>query len=826
MFNLFYQFGLELSPLLKRVDIITASRPIADTLSKAFSELLSIVTGVAITFWQIVHGNNTSTSLDIFSTFGSSIETFRSRVTQCSQDMWSHSLRTNALHETNALEALQAWLAPQDSVLAFLASNNINIANRPEQFTCTWFQTYLTNFLRGSENSLIVEGKAGSGKTTLANWTVDRLQRPIGRKFVSPMSFFFNSNVPGLATSFALLKTLLWQILSQRIGDIHLYRTLSEAYHESKDTNSLNQNEDILWSSLEKVLTAISREEPDTLVLVVDGLDEISGQKQHAQTVAKRLHDMASSISGLKLIRFSQPLDVPHKNSEHVTLSTETVLEDIRAILRRELGGHKAFSDKDDFAQESTIDKLAVAADGSILWAWLAAQYVNHQKVHSNLDEAVQTLVTSHKTIPDIVERLIPVLNLGPHVKSLLPIILAAERPLLLSEIDLLLRAQPSRLEMSDKSVDVHDLVKSVSAFTIKGEGLLAVRHVAVKAALIAFSEKSKDYSAIKDRHRDMLTRVLIHAKTSLREDQEPTLGYLDLSRIHRPSQARQLLEYTVRYWIVHFKKSPLLKTNGDLDVPKEFGSILPNTVTLALLEEATWRAQTSRTEAVETYELAYRIRKTLFGQDQPSTLQTAIVIAKLYETVLIRLNDATTWYITSIRAASNILGSHHDLVVQLCLCLLRVTESLVTKKRSQITTYREETLRILVSAYTYRYGATSKEVHAVYKQLIELYLYIGESEKIEEFKEKTSSTTVDDQDGYNENGDKPSRSVDVTLLKHKEKELIDTFEGSLFAGYREETSEALTLAMVEGIISRTKDFIQREEYEKAEELYIELWWK
>lgn len=808
------------------MDIITKSRPILDILSKAFSELLSIVTGVAITFWQIVHGANSSTSLDVFSAFGSQIEVFRTRVSQTSQNMWSFSLTTHGFEEKHILEALQTWLAPQDTVLAFLASNNINIVSRPEQFTCTWFQSHLTNFLRNGDSSLIVDGKSGAGKTTLANWTVNRLQRPLGRKLVSPLSFFFNSSIPTQTTSFALLKTLLWQVLSQHIGDIRLYKTLTEAYHAFKDTNTAHQNEEILWSVLEKVLLVFSKDASNTLVLVVDGLDETSGTKQQAQAIADRLHDLTAKIPPLKLIRFSQPLSAPHKKSVHVTLSLDVVHDDIRMVIRRQLITYKPFAEKDDFAQDALVEKLATAADESILWAWLGTQYIKLQKIHATLDEALQTLSASQRTVADVVERLVPALNIGPQAKSLLSIILAAERPLLLSEIELLLKAHPSRLDMDEKSVDLLEPLNSIAPFTVKGEGLIAIRHVAIKAALIATSEKSKELSLIKDRHRDLLTRILIHAKASLREDHELTLKYLDLDSIHRPSKARQLLEYTVRYWIDHFKGSPDSKPGGEVDVPKEFNRILPDTVTLVLLEEATWRAELSSSQAVDLHALAYRVRKAAFGQDHPSVLQTAIVVAKLYETTLLKRHDAATWYITAIRVAVKILRSHHDLIVQLCLCLLRVTESLVTKTRNQITTYREETLRTLVSAYSYRYGATSKEVYAVYKQLTELYLFIGEAEKTAEFQKKTESTVVDDRNGQQDTGEKVSRSVDVTLLKHKEKELVDTFEGSLFAGYQEETSETFSLLMVESIFARTTEFVQREDFEKAEELYIELWWK
>ena len=132
----------------------------------------------------------------------------------------------------------------------------------------------------------------------------------------------------------------------------------------------------------------------------------------------------------------------------------------------------------------------------------------------------------------------------------------------------------------------------------------------------------------------------------------------------------------------------------------------------------------------------------------------------------------------------------------------------------------------MLVSAYIYRYGASSSEVHAVYKQLTELYIFIGETEKTIEFKEKTESAALDEQNGHSENTDKVSRSVNVTLIKHRERETVDTFEGSLFVGYQEETSEAFNLVMVESIFARATEMLKREEFEKTEELYIELWWK
>ena len=161
-------------------------------MGRAFSELLNIVSGIAIGFYSAVHGGHESTRLDIYVTFSAPIENFRSRVERCFYDMWGYQLRQRGFDDEDGhFELLRKWLAPQDSVLAFLAANRISLAARPEEYTCTWIQPQLNHFFRNEDKVLVVEGKAGSGKTTLANWVVNRLQRPIGGRTVSTLSFFY-----------------------------------------------------------------------------------------------------------------------------------------------------------------------------------------------------------------------------------------------------------------------------------------------------------------------------------------------------------------------------------------------------------------------------------------------------------------------------------------------------------------------------------------------------------------------------------------------------------------------------------------------------------
>lgn len=171
-----------------------ASPQIMDNVSRAFSDMLTIVADVAVTYYGAVHrleGDQTSTKLDIYSRFGHHMESFRARVRLCAYEVWRYVLE-RSMEDPEQIMVLQAWLAPQDTVLAMLASDHVNLVSRAEEYTCTWLQSHLNSFFKGDEKCLLVQGKAGSGKTTLANWAVDRLQRPVSRKSVCTLSFFFS----------------------------------------------------------------------------------------------------------------------------------------------------------------------------------------------------------------------------------------------------------------------------------------------------------------------------------------------------------------------------------------------------------------------------------------------------------------------------------------------------------------------------------------------------------------------------------------------------------------------------------------------------------
>lgn len=821
-FNLFYQFGLELSPLLRRGDLFVESHSIMEGLGQAFAELLQIVTGVSITFYQAVHSGRAFTKIDIFSSFSSLIESFRARVRRCAHEMWNASLVSHNMDGCR-IEFLQKWLAPKDHVLAFLASNHIRLASRPEQFTCTWFQPHLSSFLKNHDSIMFVEGQAGSGKTTLANWALDRLHRPIGRKHVSTINFFFDSNVAAQSTPSAMLRTLLNQLLWLRIGDVHIFDAVNEAFSQSKTTLSVEDQEAKLWHALSGALHAINNEEDDTLVIVVDGISE---SDSNMQRICTKLYELAQKHAAVRLIQFSQPLNHSPTASTHVKLSIQNIFDDLRTVVRRKLHAHDHFRDRDVGDQENIIEQIATAANGSMLWAYLACKLIQRQHSCNEFDVTLKSLLNGPKSVDDVVKRLFASVHLDADCKDLLSLLITAERPLQSSEVEALLCAEPENQVFNDRAINLQSLLSHLSALTIVGEGLITLRHSSIREAILRFATDSSFAQHLKNRQQAMVMRLLIYSKACLLGDHEPTFTCIDVHQADNRLQAHSLGQYAVRYWAVHLSKSPLYKAKGELQLPKEFNKrIFPSSVMFCLLEQACWTDYSPR-EAIDLHHVAFRVRKAIFGQEHACVLQSALFCAIISETVLSRHLEAIEWYALAAKISKAVIGVHADLTVTCCEILLRISESSITKKRTAVMTYREEVFLILISSFKHRYGSSSKQVLEIYKKLQELYIYIGEETKAHEILVIIQKLTVTIFGGHSDEAQSMSRHAQVVLKKHEHVTEIQTRNGFLFGGYTEEVEEVLTLVKVEIIIKLAAECVIRGEITRAEELYIELWLK
>lgn len=92
--------------------------------------------------------------------------------------MWAsgkHCLHYN-LHE------IRDFLAPQDTVVKTIMSNQLYSESKRAEFTCDWFAPRLRKFTKnttGNKNVFLITGAACTGKTVLSRWIHEKLQESI-----------------------------------------------------------------------------------------------------------------------------------------------------------------------------------------------------------------------------------------------------------------------------------------------------------------------------------------------------------------------------------------------------------------------------------------------------------------------------------------------------------------------------------------------------------------------------------------------------------------------------------------------------------------------
>ncbi|KAK3172213.1 hypothetical protein Dsin_033054 [Dipteronia sinensis] len=811
---LLLEFGLELVPLLRCHDMFGATPEISENISHVFSYLLNIVTAVAGTFWGAVHGGKESTTIDIYRVFSAQIETLYAYVTKTAHAIWCFCLDGDDETDIYQLEKLQKRLSPQDNVLTFLAARHMVVAARPGQFTCTWFQSHLNSFLRSNQRILRVEGKSGSGKTTLANWTLDRLQRPINRKPVTTISFFANPTIAGQNSGLALVRTLLYQLIFQRLGDEHLFRCIYDVVTPSLLRRSVQEQEDLLWAALNKGLSHLTDAEDD-LVIVVDGIDGI-GEKQVAQKACRRLWDLTEKLCSVRLIQFSQCIEMQAtKNVTSFELTAEVLRHDMTTVTRRSLLRHQQFDELKEPDQDKIIEPLVAAAGTSMLWLTLACRYLRLQPQISSKSLEVLLPGSNCISVVDLVHKIVSATQMTQDSKNAISYILTAERPLLFSEIKLLLSDGPV-----PKPLDLDSIIQPLGPFVLVSEGLVAIRHKQVMNGLLVDNSPAKWLLNHQQRQKDLLLKVLTYASARFHEECQPTVDPLEFTQIYGKIHGHTLLEYAIRYWVRHFEWTSIYHVSGALTIPKDMQDVFPYSNMFALLEEGCWSTQVPAKDAVNLHITAFRVREALYGKKKGCVLQTAMTIGKIYEVTLALDECAVEWYHKAMYISKEALGLTSEMTMILCRTVLRITEKYLSPKQDdRMMIWRHDAFKLYLEILRIRYGEQSKEylelwaLYLVFRRLIGLEIIVvpgptpGQPRGVPSFEGDVSL------DGR------------VVVRKHKGRTEIDPFEDDFLFGYVKEGAViTLTLEMYQKIIIRISEHVRAGFFVQAEELYIELW--
>jgi hypothetical protein len=172
--------ALSLSFFLQHRDLLSINGHIRSEVGHAFNELLMLVRDVALHYHvQINQISSTEVTIDLNGLFGNHIDAFYRRKDHIIDAMWA---ACKGDVDSATINSVRMWLGVRDATVRTVLSDRSASRSRRDEYTCEWFQRPLLDFTRGNSGILAITGSSGCGKSVIASWVLERLQRPLGRK--------------------------------------------------------------------------------------------------------------------------------------------------------------------------------------------------------------------------------------------------------------------------------------------------------------------------------------------------------------------------------------------------------------------------------------------------------------------------------------------------------------------------------------------------------------------------------------------------------------------------------------------------------------------
>ncbi|KAF4215071.1 hypothetical protein CNMCM8980_008756 [Aspergillus fumigatiaffinis] len=734
VFGFFYRCSTGLENLLHRTELFMVSQSIKDQLILALADLVTLIVGVATHCHQSLGSlASGSVSIDIYSTFAASIESFRSRCEHVSEMMWRHQLLGAGLDEDKVtrVKTIKNWLEPEDPILCNMAEFTANFAQEREESTCLWMAPYLTRFLKSDQKTMFVSGKPGSGKSILAMVINDYLQYSIRGAMYKSIFVPINAHIVASTTPRAIAKSILSQLFSACIGNVQLFEIISDAHDHCQKTVLEEQYDNELWRALGLALQ-VSVQGAKELVLVVDGVDEAScGQN----ALVKRLKDAILKASTLKVIILCTQKEEASAMQTAVHITPELVFDDVAAVVRRILQPCHAFGELTEEQREITVAQIAEAANGSFLWAKLAAERIrdDHMPNGQGLVKAVDALAKAELSITDlIVHRLES--KVSDEAKRMLVWLATAIRPLTLRELSALLSIRADKGTIMEARVDPLMLLRPLMSLVFCQNNMVSLRHGLIRTAIIDTINKAKLFPTVGNKHVDLVRRLLLYIKLNVTDEEELSETPISPHRTSKMLEQFPLLDFALRYWANHTKIALGSETDQQIHtVAKELRPFLPIKPIVPLLEMTVWQAK-STPVLKSLHGVQVRLYQQILTVDHPATLQAIICQALFYREIrdVVPSETSDIFYHAAV-ICHKALSAQHVITKKMALDFLESTADQITKSRTQIMIRRTEMLQLLVECYKVQYGQSSGIVITTLTQLVEHFKYINEEHKAQQ---------------------------------------------------------------------------------------------
>ncbi|KAI9744104.1 MAG: hypothetical protein M1818_002256 [Claussenomyces sp. TS43310] len=818
-FGAFYKFGLSLSFFLRHSQLLKATTGLRKETGEIFKDILTLACDVTIYYHKRIHGiSKGPLSLDFNQVFGRNIQSFKERKKHMIDAMWDCQLGDDV---SVNIGTLRKWLNPHDRVLRTILNDRRSDLDRREEFTCEWFQKHLLDFSRGKDDMLAVKGPAGSGKSVLYGWILERLQRPVGKKTHETLSLSIQSDMPNKSTTLTIAQNLCLQLLDADVGDKKLFERLVSVYNASTKSKASYDIEQLLWEAVGTGLaTYSSSQTAGSLMLIFDGLDEIAGGQASFDAIIKRLEAFSLAHKNVQTIIISRQYSPNKAGVQLVEVTPDRTHDDMEQVLEKALRYHIHFQDQSDFDREAVVEQLVHEAKGSFLWALLTLGLLGKEKTHGGF---MKSLKECPKTLDETLHKVVGMLDFSmSDTKSLVNWMLVAQRPFTLPEAKYLLQVNLQQKTLIDRKTDVaEDILHACGSLVVIRRGVVSFRHDAIRSYLLRHQAAKKTGISWKDAQTDLTKRLLAYAKFCLTSSQEPNFEIPDFAYAEDIFHSYPLLEYVLMYWTHHFQSSTMHKSVGPLELSPDFKAIFPSSSQLATIEWIYWEPFTSISQALSMHDLALRVRREVFTEKHESVLQSLIICGSLYKK-LGHTTEASDCFYRASRIGQEIFREHSTVTISCTASFLTLTEEVPVTKRTELSAHREEMLKYIIIAYKHQHGETSDTVISSLKTLAQLYIDIHEEHHAETIWRELHEIIIVRHGKGSEEESSASKKLRIVFKKEKKEEDIYGYERSIFETHV--TSDLWDARRIKTMFELALSYEAKGEFFLAEELYITFW--
>jgi len=613
---------------------------------------------------------------------------------------------------------------------------------------------------------------------------------------------------------------LLLQLLDKSVGDVALYKVLSAIYERAERQSVLEGLEHAMWKALEAALKNHSH----SLIITVDGLDQLQGGEPASLDFCKRLQKVAASYRTVKCILLLRLGDKPYPvDARQFVLDSNHNSDDVRYFVEDSVSSSKEFMNLKEQDKQTIVQKVSKMSAGTFLSADLMLQLLKREKTLSGILQALETLP---KALPDLIQKFCSVVNFNdPDTKLILSSLLVAERPLTLLELKSLIEMDIGSCTHSSRFTSIEDDIhKSCGPLVRIRDGIVRFSHHAIKEHLLQLASSGKLPWSIKEAHKVLATRCLAYVKVCTEDwSPEPVFecgwGSIQGKSLADLTKEHHLLEYSTRYWVVHFRKSTMYESKGKYKCTSEFKACFPKSSLLALIEGTWWEIQTSANDAMEMHLLALELRKLILGEKHKSVVQCYINLGRIRR----ELSDhvkASECYFDAWTISQHILGEK-SLVVMACAKAYSeiITRTIVTT-HTEFTSRTVQIYKYIWTSHKHIHGAANEETIKYATYLATLYIQLKELEKAATVYREIHKTCVEKYGHLHELTITITRSLTTVLQRlSKHEECIHICRKTMEVS--EETLEIWDEKRITATICMVEEYESQKHWHKAEELLI-----